>query len=294
MRVADRRVGLGARQRGEGDPGGVGRAPGARGRGVRPGRHGLVEAGARHALVDQAPRHGGRPADALALGGEHVGPVLADEPFVHHPGEPARPWQHPEQRHLRQRHGGGTVVDEHDLLAGQGQLVATAGRRPVERGDPRLPAGRGGVLDAVAGLVGELAEVHLPRMAGAREHGDVGPGAEHPVHPAGEHDGLDARVLEPEALHGVVELDVHAQVVGVRLELVARHEPAVRIDHHRDRGDLAVHREAPVPVAAGIGVEVDGGTRSGTGLGQRSHGNLSQQGRRPSQFTISSTSVNRL
>ena len=74
---------------------------------------------------------------------------------------PPVPGSTAEQRHLGQRDRRGPVVDEHDLVAGQRQLVAAAGRGAVDRGDPRLARVGGGVLDAVAGLVGELAEVHL-------------------------------------------------------------------------------------------------------------------------------------
>ncbi len=54
------------------------------------------------------------------------------------------------------------VVDQDCLVARRNQLVASAGGRAVDRGDVGLAAVLGRVLDAVAGLVGELAAVHLP------------------------------------------------------------------------------------------------------------------------------------
>ena len=45
---------------------------------------------------------------------------------------------------------------------------------------------------------------------------------------AGEHDGLDLGVLEAQALHGVVQLDVDAEVVGVELQLVVVAQAAGR------------------------------------------------------------------
>jgi hypothetical protein len=76
-----------------------------------------------------------------------------------------------------------------------------------------MPWAGGAIHDA-------MREVHLVVVARRRQHLDVGPGAEHLVERAGQHHDLDGRVLEPEPLHDVVELDVDAEVVGVELELV--------------------------------------------------------------------------
>ena len=53
-------------------------------------------------------------------------------------------------------------------------------------------------------------------------------------------------MLEPDALNGVGELDVDAEVVGVQLQPVVRPEAAVFLDVHRQRGDGAVERQPPV------------------------------------------------
>jgi hypothetical protein len=81
-----------------------------------------------------------------------------------------------------------------------------------------------------------------------RQHPDVRARAEDLLLAARHDDGLHFRVLEPQPLHGVVQLDVNAQVVRVELQLVAGHQAALLIDVHRQRGYLAVGREPPVPV----------------------------------------------
>ena len=67
------------------------------------------------------------------------------------------------------------------MVGGQRQLIAAAGRGAVDDGDKTLTGILGGVLKAVAGLVGEFAEVHFVRVGRARQHADIGAGAEHPV-----------------------------------------------------------------------------------------------------------------
>ena len=77
-------------------------------------------------------------------------------------------------------------------------------------------------------------------------------------------DGVDLGVLEPDALDGVGELDVDAEVVGVELQPVVRRQPGVLLDVHRQRRDGTVEGELPVLVAIGAGVERDG-RRGGLG-----------------------------
>src|SRR3989454_3362011 len=115
----------------------------------------------------------------------------------------------------------------------------------------------GRVLDGVASLVGEFAEVHLEAVRRLGEHSDVRPGAEDALLARGDHDGADFRVLEPEPLDRVGELDVHAEVVRVELELVARPEPAVLLHVHGERGDGPVEAELPVLVPRRLGPEID-------------------------------------
>ena len=124
-----------------------------------------------------------------------------------------------------------------------------------------LAAVRRGVLDAVAGLVGELAEVDLVAMGRPGEHLDVGAGAEHlargRVGAAGDDDRLDLGVLEAQPLHGVVQLDVDAEVVGVELQLVVVAQSGVRRHGQDERRDRAVELETPVAVRGRARVEAD-------------------------------------
>ena len=112
------------------------------------------------------------------------------------------------------------------------------------------------ILDRAACLVRELAEVHLEGVRRGGEHVDVRPGAEDSRVRARDHDDLHGRMLEPQALDGVGELDVDAEVVGVQLELVPGPERPVRVDVQQQARDGAVDVELPVRVAARIGFEV--------------------------------------
>src|SRR5208337_4891692 len=124
-----------------------------------------------------------------------------------------------EQRRLGKADGAAAVVDEQDFVAGERQLVAAAGAGPVDGGEELEPLASRRVLEPVAGLVGELAEVDLPGVAGNAEHEDVGPRAEHPVARAGDDHCAHLRMLEADAVDRVVELDVDAEIVAVELEL---------------------------------------------------------------------------
>jgi hypothetical protein len=62
-------------------------------------------------------------------------------------------------------------------------------------------------------------------------------------------------MLEPQALGGVVQLDVDAEVVGVELEVVAGDDPALFVDVEGEPGDGAVDTQPPVPIAVRVSVE---------------------------------------
>ena len=66
-----------------------------------------------------------------------------------------------------------------------------------------------------------------------------------------------SRVLEAQPLHGIGELDVDAQVVGVELQLIAVEQAGVLVDVHDQLGHLAVERELPVAIARRLGLKVD-------------------------------------
>ena len=64
-------------------------------------------------------------------------------------------------------------------------------------------------------------------------------------------DRVDLGVLEPDALHGVGELDVDAEVVGIQLQPVVLPQAALLRDVHRQRRNRAVERQSPVLVLVG-------------------------------------------
>ena len=188
--------------------------------------------------------------------------VAAHLALVDDARQPAGARQHRQQRHFRQRHRRGAVVGEDDVIGCKRQLIAAAGCGAVDHGDETLAAILGGILDAVAGLVGELAEVHLVGMGRAREHADVGAGAEHAVLAGADHDDFHAGVLEAQPLHGVRQLDVDAEIVGIELELIALEQAAILVDVHGQGRDISLDRELPVPVARRVGLEIDVGRAS--------------------------------
>ena len=184
-------------------------------------RHRCFELRARHHLVDQPPVDGALALDALLGGAEHVGVVAAHLALVGDAGEPAGAGQHGEQRQFRQRHRRRAVVDQHDVVGRERELVAAARRGAVDHADGREAGGCARVLDAVAGFVGELAEVDLVGVGRAGQHADIGAGAEHARLARAQQHDLHLRMLEAQPLDRVGELDVDAEVVGIELELVA-------------------------------------------------------------------------
>ena len=111
---------------------------------------------------------------------------------------------------------------------------------PVDRAEIALARMRARVLDRTAGLVGELAECDLVGVARRTEHADVRAGAEHPLPVRADHHRRHLGVLEAQPLHRVGQLDVHAEIVGVELQLVAGREAARLVDVEREGGDAAL------------------------------------------------------
>ena len=93
-------------------------------------------------------------------------------------------------------------------------------------------------------------------MGAAAEHVDVGARAEDAVLAAREDDGLDAGVLEPDALQRVRQLDVDAEVVRVELQAVAGRVRALFLDREDEPRDGPVDVELPVDVAVRVRLEV--------------------------------------
>ncbi|OQB26314.1 MAG: hypothetical protein BWY11_00010 [Firmicutes bacterium ADurb.Bin182] len=209
-------------------------------------------------MVDQVPFPGAFRANAFGHRAKDIRQVAPHAPLVDQARQPAGARQHAQQGHFRQADGGGAVVDHGDLVAGQGQLVTAAGRGAIE-GRQELQAGvLAGVLEAVAGFIGELAEVDLPGVGRQAQHVDVGPRAEHARLGAGDDDALDLRMLEAQALRGIVQLDVHAKVVRIQLEFVTRAYAAIFLNVEHEAGDRsAVGKQFPMPVLCRFGIVGD-------------------------------------
>ena len=206
-------------------------------------------------VVDEAPLL--RPIRAHAFGGgaENIGEIAAHFALVDEAGQAAGAGQHSQKRNFRKAHGGRAVVDHRDLVASERELVAATGGGAVQRGDELESRVRRSIFEAVARLVGELAEVHLGGMARVAEHVDVGAGAKHAALAARDDDGFDLGMLEADAVQRVGELDVDAEVVAVQLELVAWLERLVLGHVEVERGHRSVEGELPVVVAIGLGLE---------------------------------------
>ena len=64
-------------------------------------------------------------------------------------------------------------------------------------------------------------------------------------------------MLETQALESVGEFDIDAEVVGIELELITLEQPGVLVDVERERRDLAIDGEFPVPIARRFGLKID-------------------------------------
>ena len=65
-------------------------------------------------------------------------------------------------------------------------------------------------------------------------------------------------MFKADALNSIVEFNVHAQVVAVELEFVARAQAGVFVKVGFERGNRAVKAEFPMLVMGGLGFVTDG------------------------------------
>ncbi len=217
----------------------------------------LLESTGRVHRIDEPPFDSSPALDPFGNRAEDIREVAADLAFVDDARQSAGARQDAEQRRLRQADRRIAVVNEQDLVAGERELVSAARADAVDGGDEPEAGMRAGVFNGEPGFVGVLAEVHLPRVRRAAQHEDVRAGAEHALLEAGDDDGAGFGVLEAEALNGVGELDVDAEVVGVQLQPVIRLEATVLLDVHRQRGDGPFERQSPVAIGLRLPLEVD-------------------------------------
>ncbi len=217
----------------------------------------LVEFGVLDDLVDEPPFGGALAADAFLGGAEDVGTVAPDLPLVGHAGEASRTGQHGKQRHFRQRNARGAVIGEDDVIAGECQFVAAAGAGAPHCRDVVLAAFLARRFEGVPGLVGELAEIHLVGVGGPAQHADIGAGAEDIVLAAPHDDGAHLRMLETHPLDDVRQLDIHTEIIGIELELIALEQAAILVDIHEERRHIAVILDTPVAVLVRRRAEID-------------------------------------
>jgi len=135
------------------------------------------------------------------------------------------------------------------------QAPGGAALPPIEAAFPGVV--KNGVLDRQARLVGEFAEIHLERMARLAEHPDVRAGAEDTLLARDDDHAPDLGMLEAQALHGVVQFDIHRQVVGIELELVARLQGVALVDVERQDCDRRIESQLPVVIARRLGAKID-------------------------------------
>ena len=64
-------------------------------------------------------------------------------------------------------------------------------------------------------------------------------------------------MFKAQTLNGVGQFNIHAEVVGIELELVAIGERLIFLHVHRERGDRPVYRKLPVFVLFGRSLKVD-------------------------------------
>ena len=92
----------------------------------------------RRDLVDQPPCDGALALDAFLDGAEEVGVVAAHLALVDDAGQPAGARQHREQRHFGERDRSRAVIGKDDVIGGERQFIAAAGRGAVDHGDETL------------------------------------------------------------------------------------------------------------------------------------------------------------
>ena len=218
--------------------------------------HPLLEFRAGRDLVHQPPVDGPLALDALLHGAEYVGQVPPHAALVHHAGQSTGTGQDRQQRDLRQGNRRVAVVDQDDVVGGQRQLVTAPGRRAVQRGKVDLTGIFAGILQRIARLVGELAEIHLVGMGGGTQHPNVGACAEHSDLAGSQDHGTDFGMLEPQALHGVVEFDVDADVVGIQLQFVVAELGRVLVHIHFQARDGALGGDRPMSVPVRVSPKI--------------------------------------
>ena len=56
-------------------------------------------------------------------------------------------------------------------------------------------------------------------------------------------------MLETQTLHGIIELNIDTEIIGIELQLIARHQRRVFLDVHSQRGGPPLEAQLPVLIA---------------------------------------------
>src|SRR2546422_3832893 len=137
------------------------------------------------------------------------------------------------------------------------QLVTAAGRRSIAGGYKLQSGMRARVFDAIPRFIREFAKIHFPRVRGQPEHINVGPRTKNAVLRASDDDRTNLRMFKSNALKRIMQLDIHAEIVGIQFQFVSRADSTVFGDIHRQRGYSSVKRETPMIVSRRIVLKVN-------------------------------------
>ena len=86
---------------------------------------------------------------------------------------------------------------------------------------------------------------------------DVGACAKDAVEAAGDDHRAHFGMLEAQPHDGVGQFDIHAQIVGIELELVTRDNGRFFVDGERQRGQRRLNGDAPVAVVGWMCLECE-------------------------------------
>src|SRR5215467_3263115 len=114
-----------------------------------------------------------------------------------------------------------------------------------------------GVFNAVAGLVRKFTKIDFMSVRGLGQHTNIRPGTEHPRLRRRDDHRRHLCVLETQTLDGIIEFDTDTEIIGIELQLVARHQRRVFLDVHSQRGDPPLDVQFPVLVALWMRGEID-------------------------------------
>src|SRR5262245_9897087 len=89
------------------------------------------------------------------------------------------------------------------------------------------------------------------------QHAHIRPGTEHPRLRRRDDHRRHLWVLETQTLHGIVEFNIDTEIIGIELQLIARHQWRVFLDVHSQRGDPPLDAQFPVLVALWMRGEID-------------------------------------